>query len=430
MGVHYGPTSRARDPLSHRYEYFGAAVKVATELTLRAEGGHVLVSDAAISATEAVISRDRFIKVGTIDVVLANGGSMLDMVDVHDMLINGLEERYPGWEHNATDDAKSCTLDTGSATVSSGAGSTEARVSRSPRLLGRPGDEPSSSAFIGSSNACRWIIPFEDLAIQEAHVGQGSYGFVSQGQWKGVTVGVKRFVKQRLDEDTMLRFREEAALLAELRHPNVVLFIGACVRSPNVCIVTEWIRKGSLRDVLADGSVKLPWPTRLGVVKGIALGLAYLHSQEPAPILHRDLKSSNVLIDESWNAKICDFGLARMKQENATMTRCGTPAWIAPEVILRERYTEKADIYSLGIVMWEVATRKLPFAGENLARAAFDVVEGKRPPAPPNAPKSYVGLMTACWHRKPHKRPSAEQVCLTIQAWMDQGLNHLGDAMV
>ena len=115
-----------------------------------------------------------------------------------------------------------------------------------------------------------------------------------------------------------VRFREEAALLAELRHPNVVLFIGACVRSPNVCIVTEWIRKGSLRDVLADGSAKLPWSTRLGVVKGIALGLAYRHSQEPAPILHRDLKSSNVLIDESWNAKICDFGLARMKEENAT----------------------------------------------------------------------------------------------------------------
>ncbi len=311
MGVHYGPTSRARDPLSHRYEYFGAGVKVATELTLRAEGGHVLVSDAAISATEAVISRDRFIKVGAIDVVLTNGGSM---VEVHDMLLDGLEERCPGWEPNATDDPKSCTRDTGSAAGSSGAGSTDVRASRSPRPL--PGDEPSSPAFIGSSNACRWIIPFEDLAIQEAYVGQGSYGYVSQGQWTGVTV--KRFVKQRLDEDTMLRFREEAAMLAELRHPNVVLFIGACIRSPNVCIVTEWIRKGSLRDVLADGSAKLPWSTRLGVVKGIALGLAYRHSQEPAPILHRDLKSSNVLIDESWNAKICDFGLARMKEENAT----------------------------------------------------------------------------------------------------------------
>jgi serine/threonine protein kinase len=127
-------------------------------------------------------------------------------------------------------------------------------------------------------------------------VGRASYGFVSQGRWKGVDVAVKRFVKQRLDEDTMLRSREEAALLAELRHPNVVLFIGACVRSPNICIVTEWIPKGSLRDVLADGSVKLSWATRPNVVKGIALGLAYLHSQHPAPILHRDLKSSNVLI--------------------------------------------------------------------------------------------------------------------------------------
>jgi serine/threonine protein kinase len=261
-------------------------------------------------------------------------------------------------------------------------------------------------------------------------VGQGSYGFVSQGRWKGVDVAVKRFVKQRLDEETMLRFREEAALLAELRHPNVVLFIGACVRSPNVCIVTEWMPKGSLSDVLADSSVKLAWPLRVNMVRGIALGLAYLHSQQPAAILHRDLKSSNVLVDESWNAKIADFGLARMKQENATMTRCGTPAWIAPEVVMRERYTEKADIYSLGIVMWEVATRKQPFAGENLARVAVEIVEGKRPPVPSNAPKSYVALMTACWHRKPHKRPSAEQVCHTIESWLENQQSHTSDNMV
>jgi serine/threonine protein kinase len=113
---------------------------------------------------------------------------------------------------------------------------------------------------------------------------------------------------------------------------------------------------------------------RVRMVQGIALGLAYLHSQQPAPILHRDLKSSNVLIDEAWNAKLADFGLARIKQENATMTRCGRPAWTAPEVVKRERYTEQADVYSLGVVMWEVATRKLPFAGENLAKAAMVVI--------------------------------------------------------
>jgi class 3 adenylate cyclase/tRNA A-37 threonylcarbamoyl transferase component Bud32 len=437
MGAHHGPISRTRDPVSNRFEYFGAAVKVATELTLRAEGGHVLVSDAVISAVEALsepvtngnggdddvtldkdralYGRHRFQQVGAVEVMVANGGSMLE-VEVHDMRLSGLEDRCQAWEQaesssNHTSARSGTTTHTGgSSTTSSGGGD-----SSRPRLLARP-DEAS---YIGSSNACRWIIPFEDLAIQEAHVGQGSYGFVSQGRWKGVDVAVKRFVKQRLDEDTMLRFREEAALLAELRHPNVVLFIGACVRSPNICIVTEWIPKGSLRDVLADGSVKLSWATRLNVVKGIALGLAYLHSQQPAPILHRDLKSSNVLVDESWNAKIADFGLARMKQENATMTRCGTPAWIAPEVVMRERYTEKADLYSLGMVMWEVATRKLPFAGENLAKTAVDVVEGKRPPVPANAPKAYVALMTACWHRKPHKRPSAEQVCRTIESWLD-----------
>lgn len=101
------------------------------------------------------------------------------------------------------------------------------------------------------------------------------------------------------------------------------------------------------------------------------------------------------------------------------MTRCGTPAWTAPEIMRHERYTERADIYSLGIVMWEVATRKLPFAGDNLAKVALDVLEGKRPPVPNNVPQVYASLMTSCWHRKPHKRPSAEHVCRTIESLME-----------
>jgi serine/threonine protein kinase len=98
-------------------------------------------------------------------------------------------------------------------------------------------------------------------------------------------------------------------------------------------------------------------------------------------------------------------------------------------VVKRERYTEQADVYSLGVVMWEVATRKLPFAGENLAKAAMDVIEGKRPPVPSNAPKTYVRLMTACWHRKAHKRPTAEHVCRAIESWMDSPAS-LAESMV
>lgn len=109
------------------------------------------------------------------------------------------------------------------------------------------------------------------------------------------------------------------------------------------------------------------------------------------------------------------------------MTKCGTPAWIAPEVIKRERYTEKADIYSIGIVMWEVATRKIPFAGDNFTRITLEVLEGKRPQVPTNVPKYYSDLMSRCWHRKPHKRPSADDICHTVEEWLE---DPKGDDMV
>jgi serine/threonine protein kinase len=138
------------------------------------------------------------------------------------------------------------------------------------------------------------------------------------------------------------------ALLSELRHPNVVVFIGACVKMPNLCIVTEFVKQGALKDLLYAGPhgstmvklgestrggggggqvvVKLEWKQRLRMLLSAALGVNYLHTLEPV-IIHRDLKSSNLLVDENWNVKVADFGFARLKEDNATMTRCGTPCW-------------------------------------------------------------------------------------------------------
>jgi serine/threonine protein kinase len=172
---------------------------------------------------------------------------------------------------------------------------------------------------------------------------------VYRGKWKGVDVAVKRFIKQQLDERRLLEFRAEMAFLSELHHPNIVLFIGtlcvlcvvchvcrvcraltvraitgACVKRPNLCIVTEFVQQGALKEILADSAVRLPWERRLRVLRSAAVGLAYLHSRD---IIHRDVKPSNLLVDENWNVKVADFGFARIKEDNATMTRCGTPCW-------------------------------------------------------------------------------------------------------
>jgi serine/threonine protein kinase len=126
---------------------------------------------------------------------------------------------------------------------------------------------------------------------------------------------------------------------------------------PNLCIVTEFVRQGCLKDILGNRTMKLTWVQRLRMLKSAALGINYLHTL-PQCIIHRDLKPSNLLVDENWNVKIADFGFARIKEENATMTRCGTPCWTAPEIIRGEKYAEKADVYSFGIIMWEMLTRK------------------------------------------------------------------------
>jgi serine/threonine protein kinase len=105
--------------------------------------------------------------------------------------------------------------------------------------------------------------------------------------------------------------------------------------------------------------MQLPFMQRLRMLRSAALGINYLHSLDPT-IIHRDIKPSNLLVDETCNVKVADFGFARIKEENATMTRCGTPAWTAPEVIRGEKFSEKADLYSFGIVMWEVTTPPHP----------------------------------------------------------------------
>jgi serine/threonine protein kinase len=182
-----------------------------------------------------------------------------------------------------------------------------------------------------------------------------------------------------------------------------------------MCIVTEYAKRGSVKDLLADGSVRLTWPQRIKLLRGTALGLNYLHSLHPV-IVHRDVKPSNLLVDENWNVKVADFGFARIKEENSTMTRCGTPCWTAPEIIRGEKYDERADVYSFGLIMWEVLTRRQPYEGRNFMGVTLDVLEGRRPQIPADCPPHFAKVMKKCWHALPEKRPLMEEII----AYLDQ----------
>ena len=250
-------------------------------------------------------------------------------------------------------------------------------------------------------------------------IGGGAFGQVHRGRFRATEVAVK--LVPRTSEQELKQFRAEAAMLARLRHPNVCLFMGACFdeQAPHWALVTEYISQGSLWDALRDPRGDRAWPLgrRYRVGAGIARGLAYLHAHRP-PVLHRDVKSPNVLVDVGDVAKLCDVGLARNAglgdASRAAMTAgCGTPQWMPPEVLQAEPYNEAADVYALGIVLWEVATRRCPYddapdlAGVALAMRV--VRDGLRPSIPEEADRGLVGLAKACWASDAAARPSAAQ---------------------
>ncbi|XP_068326253.1 uncharacterized protein [Pyrus communis] len=208
-------------------------------------------------------------------------------------------------------------------------------------------------------------ILWEDLIIGE-QVGQGSCGTVYHGLWYGSDVAVKVFSWQEYSEDVIFSFRQEVSLMKRLRHPNVLLFMGAVTSPQRLCIVTEFLPRGSLFCLLQRNTSKLDWRRRVHMAINIARGMNYLHHFNP-PIIHRDLKSSNLLVDKYWTVKVGDFGLSRLKQDTflTTKTGKGTPQWMAPEVLRNEPSDEKSDIYSYGVILWELATEKIPWDNLN-----------------------------------------------------------------
>ena len=145
---------------------------------------------------------------------------------------------------------------------------------------------------------------------------------------------------------------------------------------------------------------------RINLALEIAQGINYLHSFKP-PILHRDLKSLNILLDKNYVCKIADFGWAKLRDNHMTKLR-GTFQWMAPEVITNEYYTEKADVYSFGIILWEFWSRDPPYKGVKAKDVAKKVRANKtyRPIIPNDVPKEIAELMECCWDADPDKRPT------------------------
>lgn len=263
-----------------------------------------------------------------------------------------------------------------------------------------------------------WTIDLRSLNMGPAFA-QGAFGKLFKAIYKGEDVAVKILERPQNDDEKAQimeqQFRQEVMMLATLRHQNVVRFIGAC-RKPLVwCIVTEYAKGGSLRQALAkknNGPVALRDTVKKAL--DVARGMEHLHS---LLYIHRDLKSDNLLIAADKSIKIADFGVARIEVQSEGMTpETGTYRWMAPEMIQSRSYNHKVDVYSFGIVLWELVTGMLPFHNMTAVQAAFAVVNrGLRPTIPRDCPPALEEIMRRCWDANPEVRPSFSEVVILLE---------------
>ncbi|CAN8076226.1 unnamed protein product [Agarophyton chilense] len=296
-------------------------------------------------------------------------------------------------------------------------------------------DDPTNEQV---NAAMPFIINYDDIKFGKI-LGRGACAIVYECQWMHVPVAVKVFKDGHGDaagvdklstsveetrKDVVGDYVEEFWLLLQIRHPNCLLYMGICFE-PVVCIVTELYTGGSVANYLHGPNPRRFTPQKaVEMLCGVARGMYYLHASSP-PILHRDLKTSNILINQSLtHCVICDFGLSRQFVNNASGVHLsssgkpvkgnivGTPYTMAPEIMELKPYTPAADVYSFGIVMYEMYTGRFPFAKKSPIQVMFHVVEGNRPEfyEEDRVPKVLEDLIKKCWAADANSRPSFGEI--------------------
>ena len=285
------------------------------------------------------------------------------------------------------------------------------RRGSSPLMLG------AADAAAGVRAAAEWTIPPAELRLRE-RVAVGGFAEVFRGTWNGTTVAVKQLLER--GPDVVERLREEVLTLCRLRHPNLLLFMGWCADPP--LIATEFMRRGSLHSILRGNGGHLGAPRTHHAAVSVAKGMQYLHSRSP-PILHLDLKSPNILVDDKWRVKIADFGLARARRNTLVSGRSGfhgTPEWMAPEMLRAEDYDEKADSYSYGVVLWELLAAQTPWNELHPMQVVAIVgYSDRRLTLPPEArdfagenlvTRALADLFWECASKSPRARPGFDEI--------------------
>ena len=270
--------------------------------------------------------------------------------------------------------------------------------------------------------------------ILKNELGEGSFAKVYRAEYQNNEVAVK-IIKINNEEEEgegsvnallerFAEFRREVSLMSGLDHENLVELKGLCLDQDTMYMVTEFLAFGDLYNFLHNPSNELDWDLRIKIAIDVASGMNFLHTTTP-PIIHRDLKTPNILMASNLSfspvvAKVADFGLSSTLVQNVKGRDVFNPTWLAPEVMVRNaEYTEKADIYSFGIILWELLTRENPFDefkfpfSSQLEDAIIN--QNLRPTIGEDTPSAYRKLMESCWHNDPKLRPTFIQILQILQ---------------
>ncbi|KAF9157932.1 copper transport protein ctr1, partial [Actinomortierella ambigua] len=246
-------------------------------------------------------------------------------------------------------------------------------------------------------------------------LGTGNFGKVYKAEYEGSTCAAK-CIFLTATEYNKQTIANEISILKRLQNPNIIQFLGVQHDGTNLFIITAWAERGSLKKVIDSGKLKKCWRTKTRIAHQIARGLQYIHSQE---IRHRDLKSDNVLLTKSMDVKLCDFGLAEVKQLSVSRSNAATPGtlrWMAPELLAkRPTFSRKSDMYAFGMVMWEMAANcSEPFKTQTSIGVVMELVRnGDREDIPDDTPEEFRRWIELCWHQDPDLRPHAHEIVFT-----------------
>jgi serine/threonine protein kinase len=263
---------------------------------------------------------------------------------------------------------------------------------------------------------------FESQVSLFDFLGAGGAGCVHLAVWRGQEVAVKTLHPSRLNQPHALNdFKREVQLVADLgRHPNIVRIIAACYEPPHACFIMELASNGSVWHLLHDLRLRPRYGELLKLAEQMCRVMIHCHREHSPPIVHRDLKTHNLLISGDGDLRVTDFGLAQRKWNtflSGGRGVLGTASFMAPEAFTAGPTTEKVDVFSYAVCMWELVTGEMAWVEmDHCIQIAMAVgVSGERLPLPSCCPPPLEALISSCWHPDPEKRPSFDQVLKRIQ---------------